>query len=732
MARRPSLPYGPAVVGSLVLGAASLDQLGLLGVDGGAFRGPLLGFFILGGGALMALGVVDLRSRTKSLYGKTRRLFTAFTRAQCVIDNLGVVIYRRSLQGRLTFVNDVFCTVFGVAVRDVIGRKAMEQFIDGDDPQATQMNDDTLTRARRYDQRLRTAAGLRWYAWEDLPVRDSNGLVIGIQSVGRDITDRKHMEQDLLATRNLAEEASRAKSMFLATMSHEIRTPMNGVLGMAGLLLDTDLTPDQRTYAEAVQDSGEALMTLINDILDYSKIEAGRLALEPVEVDLRALVQQVTELLSPRAFEKGIEVAGYVGPSVPERVLADEGRLRQVLLNLAGNAIKFTETGGATIEITSEEVGDTGTTVLAIDIRDTGVGISGDARERLFGEFEQGDGSIKRRYGGTGLGLAISKRLIEAMEGTIGFDSMPGKGTVFHVRVPLPVAAPASASKALLEGLKALVVTPSPVTGPFVLRQIEDAGAVAMLATTGAEARQALFQAAGDGMPFTSVISDVMLPDMSGEALLQDVRAQAGESCKVTVLLPVGAKKSDVKDKGFDAYLIKPVRQGSLTQRLALVHGRIADDPEEEAARERRAQKRSRRRRTETKLSVLLAEDNDINALLAIALLGREGHRIDRVVNGREALEAVRAKAYDLILMDVHMPEMDGLEATRELRAQGQAELPIIALTANAMAEDRRACLDAGMNDYVAKPLDPALLMETILRWTGQGTPTAKAAGAAG
>jgi len=281
---------------------------------------------------------------------------------------------------------------------------------------------------------------------------------------------------------------------------------------------------------------------------------------------------------------------------------------------------------------------------------------------------------------------------------------------------------PAPQSALPLEGLNALVVTASPITGPLVARQIQDAGAHAMLVTSGTDARAALAKGS-----FTSLICDATLPDMSGEALMREASREETVAPKIVVLLPVGARKADIKEKGFDGFLIKPVRQGSLTQRLALLHGRAAAAPDEEASRARPTRKRVRRRKAGDKLSILLAEDNDINALLAISLVSREGHKVERVTNGREALEAARAKTYDLVLMDVHMPEMDGLEATRNLRAQGLTDLPIIALTANAMAGDRRECLDAGMNDYLAKPLDPDLLLEAIARWTGKSEPTPQA-----
>lgn len=687
------------------------------GYDANAFA---IGASFLFALACLALATLSIRLRwvnkrlhalavhNEALIDRNWELKEAEERARSLFESQGDLIVLRDHDGRITFANNTYCELAGQPPGALTGSRfnfeILEQGAAALEPNGT----------RIHDQKIATPVGPRWIAWREGWVRSDAGQPAELRCVGRDVTDRTETERALTEARDQADAANRAKSRFLAMASHEIRTPLNGIIGMSGLLLDTPLTPEQTTYARAVKTSGEALMALIEELLDYSKIEAGKLDLEQRPFSLTALIEEVTELLAPRAQAKNLEIAAYVDEKLPHEVIGDAARLRQVLLNLAGNAIKFTATGGVSLILEPGIWPDH----VSFLVRDTGIGIAPEAQARIFREFEQADERIARSYGGTGLGLSISERIIKRMGGRITLVSEPGKGSTFEISVPLAARPGSIGQKAFeapdLAGRSVLLVAAPSIEASLVARRLECWGGQTC-AVSDAE------------------VALVLLPERSWHAVLIDrslgaeVAQRVGEAARAhasrrLIMLTPATRHEQTPSSAFTGYLVKPLRAASLAARLALTPEVVAPDLGGDPLFEP-AETKPVHTTSTTGLSVLVAEDNEINALLMRSLLTRLGHRVTIATNGEAALESwLAAKSagtpYDLVLMDVQMPQLDGIEATKRIRELEAAEpgrhTPILALTANTLVEDRYACFEAGMDGFLIKPLDREKLNEAL------------------
>ncbi len=675
--------------------------------------------------ALACVGLATLSIRLRWMRKKLRKialhnealadrnweLQEAEQRARSLFESQGDLIVLRDAAGAISFVNDAYCELAGQPRSALVGSRftftVLEQGETALEPNGT----------RIHDQKIAGPLGPRWIAWREGLIRSDAGRAAEMQCVGRDVTDRTETERALGEARDLADAASRAKSRFLAMASHEIRTPLNGIIGMSALLLDTPLTPEQMTYAKAVKSSGDALLSLIEELLDYSKIEAGKIDLEHRPFALAALIEDIAELLAPRAQARKLEIAAYVDERLPAEVVGDAARLRQVLLNLAGNAIKFTSTGGVALIV---EPGNAANEISFL-VRDTGIGIAPEAQARIFREFEQADERIARSYGGTG--LSISERIVKRMGGHINLDSKPGAGSTFEVSVPLPASDGKGSEQKVfaapdLSGQSIMVVAPQSIEASLIARRLQRWGG-----QTCAISDIAVAQALLPERAWHAVLLDHALGAEDVGLLAEAARPHAMQR----IVLVTPAARHELRPSSgppaFTGYLIKPLRAASLAARLTMAPEVLAPSLAGDSPIEGPDDVGTPAAAPLQGLSILVAEDNEINALLMRSLLTRLGHHAVIATNGEAALELWRsAKSagtpYDLVLMDIQMPQLDGIETTRRIRSleagQPGRRTPILALTANTLVEDRYACFEAGMDGFLIKPLDREKLADAL------------------
>ena len=661
--------------------------------------------------------------------GTEEELRTSREEYRHLVENATDVIYSCDPHGNFTYVNPTVRSVTGYSDVDLLGKS----FLDVVDPEFRDgvrnfYRQQFLDRAPNtyFEFPLRRADGECVWIGQNVQTLLSGDFVIGFQAVARDITERKKIRDELASARDAAIESARVKSEFLANVSHEIRTPMNGVIGMADLLFTNALTPEQRDYAHTIRQSAESLLRIVDDILDISKIEAGKLTIHAVEFDLDELIDDVTDVFAERAAAKGIRFRSIIYPDVHRQLRGDALRIRQVIVNLVGNAVKFTSDGEVTLSVMQDNEADGGI-VLWFLVNDTGIGVGPADQERLFTPFVQVDGKTNRKFGGTGLGLAISKELVTLLGGRIGVASVPAEGSTFWFTTPLEKDRKArSVPKGLLlAGLRALEVDGDDVNRLMLRRHLSSAAMRVDEASNYAEALD-LIRSAALSQPYDVVVIDMQLPHTDGLALTRAIRAEERDviaRTPVVLITAIGRRKSDVeafRASGVNAYIIKPVRRSQLTSAVAGVVGGRNMLPPPVLPREDVVQKLGGH-----VPRILVVDDNVVNQKVAVGQLRALGVEAQVMDSGAEAIVAVGSGSFDLVLLDCQMPDMDGYEVAEEIRRheEGGRRIPIVAVTAHVLDGERKRCLAAGMDDYLSKPVSTARLAETLRRWIAMPAP---------
>ena len=662
----------------------------------------------------------------QSLQLSHRQRQQAEERYRAFMNNIPAIALIKDAEGRILYINEPMARIYKIKPEEVQGKTSAD-WIPAEIGERIRVRDQEVLSTKRLVQSeevIPTADGVfhHWLSFR-FPLEGPNGEAL-VGTVAVDISPRKQAEAELREAKEMAESANRSKSEFLANMSHEIRTPLNGIVGMTELALETDLTGEQQEYLETVKLSADSLLTVINDILDFSKIEAGKIDFEKIDFDLRETMEMTMKTMAFRADEKGLELLCDISPEVPEAVQGDSTRIRQVVINLVGNAIKFTETGEVALKIQATHT-ETGNCLLHFTVSDTGIGIPPEKRKSIFDPFSQADTSTTRKYGGTGLGLSISIRLVQLMAGNMWVESETGHGTEFHFTLPLapatgPVKAVDGVRSDLLQGVKVLIVDDNQTNRLILEMMVKQWGLVPTSVDSGADAIVKLLAACATHEQFGLIISDLLMPEMDGFAFIERVRQEPKLSTAKIVLLTSAGRRGDsarCEELGISAYAMKPVRRSELRE----VISRLLDDREHDSAQPLITRYSiANARNAAAPLRVLVAEDNVVNQKLVARLLEKRGHNVKVVANGREALGALEQGAYDLVLMDVQMPEMDGFEATGELRKREEqtgCHIPVIALTAHAMKGDRERCLQAGMDGYLSKPIRPLELNDLLEKY---------------